>query len=116
MSTAGSVEVYGWTARLSGSAQDPRSYRPQRVRGTGRAAFRRVTFVERRKGVGERTMDRRRSYIDIVERVLGNSLPLDQHHRPGTFLRDLSVGRSSFGSAISEIHVSILDGIDGPSH
>ena len=61
-------------------------------------------------------MDRRRSYVDVVERVLGNSLPLDQPQRPGLVLRDLTVGRSKRGSTISEIHVSILDGIDGPSH
>ena len=75
-----------------------------------------MTFVERRKGFGQRTLDRRKSYVDIVERVLGNSLPLDLPQRPLALFRDVSVGRSKLGSTISEIHVSILDGIDGPKH
>ena len=75
-----------------------------------------MTFVERRKGFGQRTLDRRRSYVDIVERVLGNSLPLDLPQRPLPLFRDVSVGRSKRGSTISEIHVSILDGIDGTKH
>jgi hypothetical protein len=58
-------------------------------------------------------MDRRRTYVDVVERVLGSFFPLDSApQRPGTFLRDVSVGQPSLGSTVSEIHVSILDGID----
>lgn len=61
-------------------------------------------------------MDRRRTYVDIVERVLGTSFPLDEPQRPGVFLRDLTGGQSRLGSTVSEIHVSILDGIDGIIH
>ena len=61
-------------------------------------------------------MDRRRTYIDIVERVLGNSFPLDAPPRPGMFVSDLTVGESRVGSTVSEIHVSILDGIDPILH
>lgn len=58
-------------------------------------------------------MDRRRTYVDVVERVLSASLPMDKPQTPGRFLRDLTIGRSLVGSTISEIHVSILDGIEG---
>jgi hypothetical protein len=61
-------------------------------------------------------MDRRRTYVDVVERVLGNSLPADESPGPAGFLRDLTVGRSPRGSTISEIHVSILDSIDRVIH
>lgn len=57
-------------------------------------------------------MDRRRTYVDVVERVLGASLPMDPPQGTGLFLRDLAIGQSLVGSAISEIHVSILDGIE----
>ena len=59
-------------------------------------------------------MDRRRTYVDVVERVLGVSLALDEPQVPGMFLRDLTIGRSLLGSTVSEIHVSILDGIEAP--
>lgn len=50
--------------------------------------------------------------MDVVERVLGASLLMHEPQTPGIFLRDLTIGRSLIGSAISEIHVSILDGIE----
>jgi len=61
-------------------------------------------------------MDRRKTYIDIVERVLGNTFPLDAPQAPGMFVRDLTVGQSRLGSTVSEIHVSIFDRIDPILH
>jgi len=70
-----------------------------------------VTFVERRKGDGHRTLDRRRTYIDVVERVLGNSLP-SEAVKPGTIFTRVDIGQSTIGSTISEVQVDLL-GDDG---
>jgi len=78
------------------------------VRGTRRAAFTLVTFVERRKGDGYRTLDRRRAYIDIVERVLGSSLP--SISRPQSLFTRLDIGQTVIGSTVSEVQVYLLDG------
>jgi hypothetical protein len=37
---------------------------------------------------------------------------MDEPQRPGVFLRDLRIGCATVGSTVSEIHVSILDGIE----
>ena len=81
------------------------------VCGTGRADFTLVTFVERRKGDGRPTLDRRRAYIDVVERVLGSSLP-SEAVRPGTIFKRVDFGQSAIGSTISEVQVHLL-GDDG---
>jgi hypothetical protein len=71
-----------------------------------------VTFVERRKGDAQRTLDRRRTYIDVVERVLGNSLPSEiGAAAPGRFTR-VDIGQSVLGSTISEVQVRILGDIE----
>jgi len=72
-----------------------------------RAAFTLVTFVERRKGDGHRTLDRRRTYIDVVERVLGSSLP-SEIVRPGTIFARVDIGQSVIGSTVSEVQVYLL--------
>jgi hypothetical protein len=77
-----------------------------------RARFGGVTFLERRKGSGTASMDRRKSYVDVMERVLGNSLPSDVPTRPCRFMTHLNTSRWSVGSAVSEICVSVLDGLD----
>jgi hypothetical protein len=79
------------------------------MRGTRRAACTFVTFVERRKGDGYRTLDRRRSYIDIVERVLGSSLP-SEISRPQRLFTRLDIGQSVIGSTVSEVQVYLFDG------
>jgi hypothetical protein len=73
-----------------------------------------VTFVERRKGDTYRTLDRRRTYIDIVERVLGSTLPPFAARRQGMFTR-FDVGQSVTGSTISEVQVHLLHDLDGTS-
>jgi len=79
------------------------------MRGTRHAAFSLVTFVERRKGDGYRTLDRRRAYIDIVERVLGSSLPSEISRTQSLFTR-LDIGQRVIGSTVSEVQVYLLDG------
>jgi hypothetical protein len=73
---------------------------------------RRVTFLERRKGFGTASMDRRKSYVDVMERVLGNSLPSGAPRRPRIFVAEFQFGRWSVGSTISEIQVTVLDSIE----
>ena len=70
------------------------------------ALFSFVVFVERRKGDGHRTLDRRRTYIDVVERVLGTSLPTDTSGRMTNFTR-VYFGQV-IGSAVSEVHIFFL--------
>jgi hypothetical protein len=70
-----------------------------------------VTLLERRKGFGTASMDRRKSYVDVMERVLGNSLPSSSPRRPRFFVSDLQLGCSTVGSTISEIQVTLLDSI-----
>lgn len=82
-----------------------------------RARLHAVTFLERRKGFGTASMDRRKSYVDIMERVLGNSLPSSVPGKSRFFNSELYVGRWTVGSTVSEFHLSVLDGIkDGRPH
>ena len=68
-----------------------------------------VTFLERRKGFGTAPLDRRKSYVDVMERVLCNSLPSEMASRPRAFVSDFQAGRWTVGSTVSEIHVFVLD-------
>ena len=72
-----------------------------------------MAFVERRKGDGHRTLDRRRTYIDVVERVLGSALPLRTLHDLRLFKR-LQFGQSVVGSTVSEVQVRLLVDLDRP--
>ena len=78
------------------------------------AVFTLVVFVERRKGDGHRTLDRRRTYIDIVERVLGPSLPTETSGRMTSFTR-VYFGQVVVGSTVSEVHIYFL-GDFSPRH
>jgi hypothetical protein len=71
----------------------------------------RVTFLERRKGFGTASMDRRKSYVDVVERVLGSFLPSGAPRQPGYFVSEFHLGHWSVGSTVSEIHIFVLDSI-----
>jgi hypothetical protein len=75
--------------------------------GTRRALFILVTFVERRKGDDQRRLDRRRTYIDVVERVLGNFLP-SEIARPPTIFKRFDIGQRVIGSTVSEVQVYLL--------
>ena len=67
-----------------------------------------VTFLERRQSVGATSIDRRKSYVDVVERVLGNSLPSAAPIGSRRFVTHLTTSLWT-GSTISEIFVSVLD-------
>jgi len=71
-----------------------------------------MTFFERRKVDFHRTLDRRRTYIDVVERVLRSALPSDNSRRPGLF-KSLDVDPSPLGSTVSEVEVHLLHERDG---
>jgi len=77
------------------------------VRGTRNALYTIVTFIERRKGDGYRTLDRRRTYIDVLERVLGTSLPSEATRSARLFVR-FAVGQLVIGSAVSEVQVYLF--------
>ena len=66
-----------------------------------------VTALERRKGFGTPVIDRRKSYVDIVERVLGNSLPAAAPIGARRFVTHLNTTLWRVGS-IAEIYVCLL--------
>jgi hypothetical protein len=70
-----------------------------------------VALFDRRKGYGEPTLDRRRTYVDVMERVLGNDAlaRARQHNR---FECQINVGGATAGTAITAIEVHMLDGDD----
>jgi len=70
-----------------------------------------VTFLERRKGSGIASIDRRKSYVDVIERVLGNQVPSSDLAGFRRFDPHRAAGSSTVGSTISEVQVSILDSI-----
>jgi len=69
-----------------------------------------MTFFERRKVDFQRTLDRRRTYIDVVERVLRSALPID-NPRQGLFRR-VDFGTTAVGSTVSAIEVHLLHDLD----
>jgi hypothetical protein len=71
-----------------------------------------VTFLERRKRAGTASIDRRKSYVDVIERVLGNQVPSSDLTRSRRFFSNKSSGFSTIGSTVSEVQVSILDSIE----
>jgi hypothetical protein len=71
-----------------------------------------VTFLERRKGFGASTMDRRKTYVDVMERVLGNSLLSDRPSDPNSFTKPTT----TLGSTVSEIQVTMLGRIIALRH
>jgi hypothetical protein len=80
------------------------------VVGTLRAATRPVTFFDRRKGDVQRTLDRRRTYIDVVERVLRSALNVDSRS-PELFSRT-EIGDAPLGKTVSEVEVYLLHDLD----
>jgi hypothetical protein len=75
-----------------------------------------VTFLERRKGFGTASMDRRKSYVDVLERVLGNLFPSTGGRVRSFFLSDVKARRSTVSSTVSEIQVFMLDSRDERHH
>jgi hypothetical protein len=56
-------------------------------------------------------MDRRRSYVDIMERVLGTEMLSNQPRQRSRFTRDLNIAGASIGSAVAAVEVRVLDSI-----
>ena len=81
------------------------------VTGTRCAARSLMTFFERRKVDFQRTLDRRRTYIDVVERVLRSALPVDNPHQ-GLFRR-VDFGTMAVGSTVSAVEVHLFHDLDG---
>lgn len=73
-----------------------------------------VTFLDRRKGSGTALIDRRKSYVDVIERVLGNQVPTSGVIKVRRFAPNIASVLSSVGSTVSEVQVSILDSIENP--
>jgi hypothetical protein len=83
------------------------------VVGTARAATLPVTFFDRRKGDVQRTLDRRRTYIDVVERVLRNALAVDSRSQ-GQFSWT-EIGEAPLGHTVSQVEVHLLHDLDRTS-
>jgi hypothetical protein len=73
------------------------------------AVCRIVAFFDRRKGSGEPTMDRRRTYVDIMERVLGNDLLSQRPRQRSRFMHAVVFAGAGFGTAVTSVEVRILD-------
>jgi hypothetical protein len=73
-----------------------------------------VTSFERRKGSGGRHLDRRRTYIDIMERVLGTGM-LSPQPRQRSHFAQIDLVRAPVAAAISSVEVRVLDSIDEPA-
>jgi hypothetical protein len=75
-----------------------------------------VAFLERRKGFGTASMDRRKSYVDVMERVLGNSLPSSAPRQPRYFISQFQLHHWTVGSTVSEIQIVVLDNMMDRHH
>ena len=74
--------------------------------------YRSVAFLERRKGAGTASIDRRKSYVDVIERVLGNQVPTSAVTKSRRLFSNTWSVKSNVGSTVSEVQVSILDSIE----
>ena len=70
-----------------------------------------MALFERRKGYGDAIVDRRRTYVDIMERVLGVQILSQRPLQPGRFLPRVKIGRSAFGP-VASVEVQVLDSTD----
>lgn len=67
---------------------------------------------DRRKGYREHTLDRRRTYVDIMERVLGSEM-LSRPPTQERFSKDINIIGASLGTAVTSVEVRVLDNIRG---
>lgn len=65
-----------------------------------------VTLFDRRKGSIEPTLDRRRTYVDVMERVLGNDA-LSRARQHNRFEYQITAG--NVGTTVTSIEVQLLD-------
>ncbi len=77
----------------------------------GNALCRSVALFDRRKGYGAHSVDRRRTYVDIMERVLGNDMLCQPPRQRTRFARQINLAGAAVGTAVGAIEVRILDSI-----
>jgi hypothetical protein len=75
------------------------------------AVSRRVAWFDRRKGFGEHSLDRRRTYVDIMERVLGSEILSRRPRQLNRFAREINVAGAVFSTAVASVEVCMLEGI-----
>jgi hypothetical protein len=61
-------------------------------------------------------LDRKPSYVDVLERVLHTSHLSDQESQPHGRLTDLTVTPGIAGSRTAAVHVTVLDGACDSTH
>lgn len=71
----------------------------------------RVAWFDRRKGFGEHSLDRRRTYVDIMERVLGSEILSRRPRQLNRFAREINVAGAVFSTAVASVEVCMLEGI-----
>ena len=70
---------------------------------------------ERRKGDGVRHLDRRRTYMDIMERVLGGGMLSQRSRQRSRFAQQVNLVTPPFAAAVASVEVRVLDSIDEPA-
>jgi hypothetical protein len=70
-----------------------------------------VALFDRRKGYGASSMDRRRTYVDIMERVLGSDAMFNRPRQRSLFTREIDISPTAIGLAVASVEVRILDSI-----
>ena len=74
--------------------------------------FHRAAMFDRRIAGSTPALDRRRSYVDVIERVLAGSLPFGRNERGQLVLSDISFGRAAAFASASSVQVTLLNGIE----
>jgi hypothetical protein len=67
-----------------------------------------VALFERRRGSSEPILDRRRTYVDIMERVLGVGVFAEQPPGPGRFARVIPLSGAP-STAITAVEVQMIE-------
>ena len=73
--------------------------------------FRRAAMFERRTAGSTPALDRRRSYVDVIERDLAGSLPFGRNEQGQLVLSDICFGRAAAFASASSVQVTLLNGI-----
>jgi hypothetical protein len=70
---------------------------------------------ERRKGDGVRHLDRRRTYMDVMERVLGSGMLSQRSPQRSRFAQQVNFFTPPFAAGVASFEVRVLDSIDEPA-
>jgi hypothetical protein len=65
-------------------------------------------MFERRTRGGAPSLDRRKTYVDIMERVLGTSLPFIPAEQPSLPLSEITFTGSTAVAAVSDVQIVVL--------